>query len=311
MLTPTDITRAQQRIAAHLQPTLLEAAPGLGERIWLKLENLNPTHSFKIRGALNAVLSLDDAARERGIIAASSGNHAQALAYAARITGTPAAILMPIHTPRRKVRGVEQNGAQAVLTGDNYDQTEAEALRRARDEGLVYISPYNHPHVVAGAGTIGLEIVDALPGVERVVVPVSGGGLISGVALAVKEHRPSVEIVGVNALSAPAMYNTFYNARHPQMWETLAEALSGDIEAGSITIELAKRYVDTIALVDETQITEAIRWMVDEQGWLVEGGGAVGIAALLGGVIPADGRQTVIVVSGGNIDGDTLRRVLA
>lgn len=310
MLSLDDILNARQRLANHLTPTPIEPANGLGDGVWLKLENANLTHSFKIRGALNAVLSLDDAARRRGLVTASSGNHAQGLAYAAHLTGARARILMPKHTPQRKVNGVRRYGAEAVLFGDNYDEAEVEALRLARDEGMTFVSAYSDPRVIAGAGTIGLEIVDSLPDVERVVVCVSGGGLISGVALAVKSRKPQVEVIGVNAESAPAMYNLFYDSDLPQVWDTLAEALSGDIDADSVTRPTTRQYVDRIVLVSEAQIADAMRWMVDWQGWIVEGGGAVGVAALRAGIIPADGRPTAIVVSGGNVDGDVLRRVL-
>jgi len=306
-----DIINAQMRLKPYLQPTPLESAAGdLGENTWLKLENANQTHSFKIRGALNAVLSLDDAARQRGIIAASSGNHAQGVAYAANLVGAKAQILMPEHTPKKKVEGVRRYGAEAVLFGTNYDETEAEALRRTREMGMTYVSPYNDARVVAGAGTIGLEIIEALPDVERVIVCVSGGGLIAGVALAIKSLRPDCEVVGVNAESAPSMYNVFYGTELPEVWETLAEALSGDIEAGSITVPLCQQYVDRIVLVSEEQIAAAMRWMLGVQGWLIEGGGSVGVAALLAGVLPVDERPTAVVVSGGNVDLATVQSIL-
>ena len=310
MIELADIALARYRLTPHLLPTPLEAAPQLGKDVWLKLENANRTHSFKIRGALNAMLSLSVAARARGIVTASSGNHAQGVAYAAQLAGANARILMPQHTPKRKVNGVRQYGAEAVLFGTNYDETELEGRRLERDEGLTYISPYNDPQVVAGAGTIGMEITESLPLVERVIVPVSGGGLISGVAVAIKSLNPAAEVIGVNAESAPAMHNRFYDADRPQRWDTLAEALSGDIEQGSITIDLARHYVDRIVLVAEEAIAAAMCWMIDEQGWLVEGSGAVGIAALLSGVIQDEGRATAVVVSGGNVDGETIRRVL-
>jgi threonine dehydratase len=306
-----DVVSARTRLIKHLPPTPLEHAPDLGKNIYLKLENTNKTHSFKIRGALNAVLSLDSAARERGIIAASSGNHAQGVAYAAHLAGVSARLLMPEHTPQKKVNGVRRYGAEVILFGADYDETEAEALRRADEQNLTYISPYNDPHVIAGAGTTGLEIVNQLPDVERVVVCVSGGGLIAGVATAIKGCLPDAEIIGVNAESAPAMYNAFYQADKPHNPDTLAEALSGDIEAGSITVPMTRDLVDEMVLVNESQIAAAMRWCVDVQGWLVEGGGAVGVAALLHGAVPADDRLTAVIVSGGNIDTDTLRRVLA
>ena len=311
MLSLADIVHAQMRLHPFLPPTPLETAPDLGENIWLKLENTNRTHSFKIRGALNAILSLDDEARNRGIIAASSGNHAQGLAYAAALVGARATILMPRHTPNKKVKGVQRYGAEAILFGDNYDAAEAEARRLERESGMVFVSAYNDLKVAAGAGTIGLEIVQALPDVARVLVCVSGGGLISGVATAVKALRPEAEVIGINAESAPAMYNTFYDTDLPEVWETLAEALSGDIEAGSITIPIAKAHVDRMLLVSEAEIAAAMRWMIAVQGWLVEGGGAVGVAAALHAKIPLDGRPTAIVVSGGNVDAHVIQRVLA
>ena len=310
MITLKDIQKARDRLANYLTPTPLEDAPGLGDGVWLKLENANRTHSFKVRGALNAILSLDDAERERGIVTASSGNHAQALAYAAKLAGVRALILMPAHTPLRKVNGVRNRGAEVRLDYPTFDDAENGALALRDELGMTYISAYNDARVIAGAGAIGLEIVDALPDVARVVVPVSGGGLISGVALAVKSLRPDVEVIGAGAISAPAMHNALFGTDLPQVWDTLAEALSGQIEAGSITVDLARRYVDRMVQVSEEQIITAMRWMADVQGWIVEGGGAVGVAALLGDHIEADGRPMAVVVSGGNVDGSTLRDVL-
>lgn len=311
MVTLADIALARYRLAAHLKETPIEHAPGLGEQVWLKLENTNPTHSFKIRGALNAVLALEPAALQRGLIAASSGNHAQALAYAARIVGAKATILMPIHTPQRKIAGVQRAGGEAVLFGDNYDQTEAEARRRAHETQLTYVSPYNDRHVVAGAGTIGLEILDQVPNVARVLVCTGGAGLVAGIATAIKALRPRVEVIAVCAEAAPALYNELYATQLPQQWDTLAEALSGEIEVGSLTIGLAQNYVDRCVLVAEAAINTAIRWMLSEQGWLIEGGGAVAVAALLSGAVPTTTTPTVAVVSGANIDTARLQQVLA
>jgi threonine dehydratase len=282
----------------------------LGRNVYLKLENANKTHSFKIRGALNAVLSLDDEAKARGIVTASSGNHAQGVAYASYLSDVPATILMPKHTPQKKVKGSQRWGASVMLTGNNYDETELRALEMAQSEGQTFISPYNDAQVIAGAGTIGLEIVEQCPDVERVVVCVSGGGLISGVGIAVKHLRPNVELVGVNAESAPTMYNLIHGTNKPEVWDTLAEALSGDIEQGSITLDIAPRLIDTMLAVSETQIAHAMRFMLETQGWLVEGGGAVGVAAWLSDLLPHDDKPTVIVVSGGNVDAGNVMRVL-
>jgi threonine dehydratase len=310
MVTYDAIVQARVRIAPYVMPTVLEPAPELGAGVWLKLENLNRTHSFKVRGALNAMLLLDDSARRRGIITASSGNHAQGVAYAASLTGTRARILMPPTTPRRKVAGVQRYGAEAVLSGRNYDEVELEARRLERDQGYVFISPYNDANVIAGAGTIGLEILEALPEVERVIVCVGGGGLISGIATAVKAVNPLIEVIGVCAAGSPAMYNHFYGTDLPQDYDTLAEALSGEIEENSITLDIARRLVDEVVLVSEAQIAAAMRWLLYEQGWVVEGGGAVGVAAVMHGVLHLDTRPTVIVISGGNVDSAKLSAVL-
>ena len=310
MLVFDDILAAEERLKAYLTPTTLEAAPDLGENIYLKLENTNKTHSFKIRGALNAILTLDEVARSKGIVAASSGNHAQGVAYAASMVGLSATILMPRHTPKKKIRGVLRYGAEAALIGNNYDESEAEALRMASEEGYTYVSPYNDRWVMAGAGTIGVEIVQQLPTVERVLVCVSGGGLIGGVSTAIKALRPDCEVIGVCAESAPAMYNEFYGTKLPEVWDTLAEALSGAIENGSMTIPVTKAHVDKIVLVSEEQIAAAMRYMVEIQGWLAEGGGCVGVAAVMHGVVPNDGKPTAIIISGGNVDVENLKKVL-
>lgn len=309
MATLRDIIRAGGRLAPHLPPTPLEAAPKLGEKIWLKLENANKTHSFKIRGALNAILALKAEARAQGIIAASSGNHAGAVAYAALLTGVKATILMPSTTPAKKIDNVKQYGAQAVIYGDTYDEAEAEALRRAR-EGGTWLSPYNDLRVIAGAGTIGLEILKQLPEVQRVVAPVSGGGLIAGLAVALKRVDSAIEVIGVNAESAPAMYNAFHDTQLPQVWETLADALSGEIEAGAITLPICREYLDDMVLVTEEEMAAAMRFLLETQGWVAEGGGAVAVSALMHDVLPRDGVATALVVSGGNVDLSVLRRVL-
>lgn len=307
MIELADVALARYRIAPYLPPTPLEQ---ISENLWFKLENLNRTRAFKARGALNALLALNNREQVKGLVACSSGNHALGVAYAAQLLQLKARILMPHNTSRRKIEGVKRYGSDAVLFGDNYDEAEEEARRLEHKEKLTFISPYNNPQVVAGAGTIGLEIIDALPEVERVLVPVGGGGLISGIALALKSVKPSIEVIGVCAQAAPVMYNLFYDTAHPQEWDTLAEALSGDIEPDSITVDLAQRFVDEIVLVSEEAIAEAMRWVLLKQGWVVEGGGVVGIAALHSGVVEADSRPTVIVLSGGNVDEDRVLEIL-
>jgi threonine dehydratase len=308
MVLLTDINQARERLAPYLQPTSVEPANGLAG-VWLKLENANKTHSFKIRGALNALLSLSAEERARGVVTASSGNHAQGIAYAAGLLGIEARILMPTFVAKRKAAGVRRWGAQAILFSDDYGEVEREALRIAHDEGLVYVSAYNNPNVIAGAGTIGLEIADAMPDVERVIVPVGGGGLISGIAIALKTLKPSVEVIGVNAAVSPDMYNFFYSKQEPLSHDSLADALPGEIEPGSITFDLVPRFVDRIVCVSEAAIAAAMRWTVAEQGWMAEGGGVVGLAAVQSGIIQPGG-ATAIVISGGNVDAERLKQVL-
>lgn len=310
ILQSVDLLRARHRLAQYLRPTPLEAAPGLGQGVWLKLECVNQTRSFKVRGALNALLSLDDAERQRGIVTASSGNHAQGIAYAAHVLGLRARILMPQHTPRRKVDGVLRYGGEAILFGATYDEAEAEARRQECSEGYTFISPYNDVRVIAGGGTVGLEILDELTSVERVIVPAGGGGLISGIGLALKSANPQIEVIGAGSVATPAVYNAVHGTAYPQQWDTLAEALSGEIEVGSITIPLARQVVDRVVQVEEDSIAEAMRWLLFRQGWVVEGGAAVGVAALLCGAVERDERPTAVVATGGNVDEETLRRVL-
>jgi len=311
MVTLADIVNASYRIGAHLQPTPLEFAPQLGEHVHLKLENLNFTRSFKIRGAINAMLSLSDDERLKGIVAASSGNHAQGIAYASYLTKTHAKIFVPRHTPQKKIDGIKRWGAEVITTPENYDEAEHTARQTEKTEGRVFVSPYNDAHVVAGTGTIGLEIVRQLPGVGRVVVCVGGGGLISGIGTAIKALRPYCEVVGICAESAPAMANHINGTHLKENWHTLAEALSGDIEAGSITLDIAPKVVDTLYTITEAQIAGGMRFMAETMGYIVEGGGCVGVGAWLAGVIPNDDVPTAIVISGGNVDMTQFLRVLA
>lgn len=304
-----DFLNAQRHIRPHLHPTPLEAALGLGANIYLKLENLNPTHSFKIRGALNATLSQAALARERGIIAASAGNHAIGVAYGASLAGAKATIVMPAQTPQRKVKGAERYGAQAILHGAIYDEAELYARQLEKERGELFISPYNDPYVVAGQGTISFEIFDQLPGVQRILVPTSGGGLLAGIAMAAKHINPDVEIIGIQSTATPAMYNAFHGTNLPQL-DTIADGLAGDIEAGSITVPLCQIYTDKIVLVEEDEIKDGVRWMFREHGWVIEGAAAVGIAALMTRKVANDQRETVVIISGGNIDADKFLNVM-
>ena len=308
--TLADVHAAEERLRPLLPFSPLDAAPALGAGRYLKLEPALPTHSFKIRGALNATFTQESVARSRGIVSASSGNHAQAIAYAAAQLGVSARLHMASYTTQRKQQAVERLGAEVIAQAVDFDAAERDAHADSVTSGALYISAYNDFGVIAGAGTIGRELLTQLPELARVVVPTSGGGLLGGIALAIKSERPDVEVIGVNALSCPAMYNELKGTDLPHVEGTLADALVGSIENGSFTLPLARRYVDEILLVTEEEIAAAIRWLCFEQGWLAEGGAVVGLAACLNGAIADDGRPTAIVISGNNIDGTQLREIL-
>lgn len=308
-VTMTEVLQAAKRLRPHLTATPIEPASELGEHTYFKLENVNKTRSFKIRGALNALLALSEEERSKGIVACSAGNHAQGIAYASHLAGIQAKIVMPANAPKRKVKGVRRYGADILLHGDNYDAAELQARKMEDQMGMTFLSPYNHPQVVAGQGTIGLELFEALPNLGRIIVPTSGGGLLAGIGLVAKAINKHCQVIGVQSVATPAMHNFYYQTHLPQL-PTLADGLAGEIEAGSITLELCKQTADQIVLVHEEQIREAIGWMLEQHNWIIEGAAAVGIAAVRAGFIPSDNIPTAIIVSGANIDYDTLRGII-
>lgn len=308
-MTLFDFLTAHRRIRPYLYPTLLEPSIGLGEGVYFKLENTNLTHAFKIRGALNATLAQADIAQMRGIVAASAGNHAIGVAYGARLTGSTATLIMPTHTPQRKIEGAKRLGATVILHGSIYDEAEIYARQVEQHEGKLFISPYNDPYIIAGQGTISLELIEQLPTLQRILVPTSGGGLLAGVAMAAKLIQPSIEVIGVQSVATPAMYNAFNGTTYPQL-DTVADGLAGEIEVDSITVPLCRQYADRIILVEEAAIRAATRWVFREHGWVIEGAAAVGVAALMTGQIePLSG--TVVLISGGNIDAGKFLQILA
>ncbi len=309
-LTLRDVYQAQSQLAGLVRHTPLEPAPALGSRVWLKLENLQRTRSFKLRGAANAVAALSEVQRARGVVAASSGNHSQGLAAAGEAFGVRVLTVMPEDTPAIKVQHTRELGAQTLLFGHTYDAAEAHARHLEKKMGQAFVSAYNDPHVIAGQATIALEILSDLPEVVRVLVPLGGGGLVSGVGFALKTVNPSIKVIGLQSVATPAMYNYLEGASLPQA-STLAEGLAGDVEAGSITFELVERYMDEVVLVEEREIEAAIRWLLREHGQVVEGAGAVGVAALLTDRVAVDAGPTVVVISGGNLEYETLRHLIA
>lgn len=285
--------------------------PG-GGQVLLKLENLQVTGSFKVRGAANRILALGPEERGRGVVACSSGNHGRAVAYVAGRRGIPAVLCVPSWVDPVKREGMERAGARVILAGDSYDEAEARAVQMAEEEGLVFVQPFDDPWVAAGQGTLGLELLDQVPELGTVLLPLSGGGLAGGVAYALKERRPGVRVVAVSAARARVMYESIQAGRPVSLAEeeTWAEALSGGIGAiNRYTFPLIRELVDEHVLVSEEEIGQAMLYAWRSLNLLVEGGGAVALAAILArkwepGAAPGTG-ATAVVLSGGNV---SLRR---
>ncbi len=283
-----------------------------GTHAFLKLENLQMTGAYKERGALNKLLTMAPAERARGLIAASAGNHAQGVAYHGGRLGVTVTIVMPETTPIMKVANTRAHGARIVLHGANYDEAYAEARRLEAAEGLTFVHPFDDPEVIAGQGTIGLEILDQVPDVEAVVVPVGGGGLVSGVAAALKARRPAVRVVGVEAEVIPCMQAALQAGRPVTLdpASTLADGIAVK-RAGDLTFEHVRAHVDELVTVTEEEIASSILYCLEKEKTVAEGAGAVAVAALLHRKARGlEGRRVVSVVSGGNIDVNLIARII-
>lgn len=304
-----DVSAARAAIADIAIQTPMLSSGALTELVdtpvTLKLENLQVTGSFKVRGASNKILSLSEDERERGVVTCSSGNHGLAVSYVAGSLGIPATIVVPEWVDPSKLDAIRRLGAEAVLHGKTYDDAEEHSFELEHEEELVFVHPFDDPYVVAGQGTIGLEMLEQLPSMDSVVVPLSGGGLIGGVAYAVKSADPTIRVIGVSAENARVMYESL-KLGQPTAFpedETLASALSGGIGLeNEHTFGLVRDYVDEHVLVTEEEIKDAMILAAKAHKLVVEGGGAVGIAAVLAGKVGRTGWNMGVVVSGGNID---------
>jgi threonine dehydratase len=312
-LVVRDVYEAAQRIAGSIRRTPLATSEALGRRcgadILLKLECWQRTGSFKVRGAFNAVATLSAEQRARGLVTASAGNHGQAVALAAREHGVAATIFVPADAPETKCRRIEHFGAVLRREAADYDEAEAVAIEHARSTGAHFVHAYSAAAVVAGQGTVALEIAAERPDVAQVLVPVGGGGLISGVGLVLKAVLPGVRVTGVQSTRTRAMYEAF-RAGHlvdVPVPPTLADGLAGCTDERAYA--LARPVVDDIVLVEESEIGAAIRWLYEHDGVVAEGAGAVGAAALLSGRVEPIG-PTVVFITGGNIDGQRLAGIL-
>ena len=301
-----DIEKANERLRPILHHTELDLSSTFsamtGGQIYLKCENRQKTGSFKIRGASNKIASLIEAGKTGPVVASSAGNHAQGVAYAAKRFGIPATIVMPKAAPIAKVQATEGYGARVVLAGDCYDDAYAEACRICEEEGATFLHPYNDPEVIAGQGTLGLEILSDLPYVDVIVAPAGGGGLLAGIAAAVKLINPRVKVYGVQAEGADAIAQS-YRSGKLMATETAATIADGiAVKApGSISVELINRYADGIVTVSESEIANAILLLIERCKQVVEPAGATPLAAVLSGKLDVKDKRVVCVMSGGNI----------
>jgi len=315
-ITIEDVKRAAETIRGQVLRTPLVPAPRLsqltGATVFVKHENMQPTGSFKERGAATKLESLTEAERKRGVIAMSAGNHAQAVAYHARRLGIPATIVMPESTPLVKAENTRSYGAKVILEGETLYESAARAREIADQEGLVFVHPYDDPRIMAGQGTIGLEMLADAPDLDQIVVPIGGGGLISGIAAALKMSKPGIRVIGVQTAVLPSM-KVSVEAGEPvtiPAAQTIADGIAVK-RPGGRTLEYVKRWVDEIITVDEEEIANAILLLLEREKTVVEGAGAVTLAALLHGYCrKVEGENVVLVLSGGNIDMNLISRII-
>lgn len=312
-VTLRDIQEAAKRIegAVVRTPTMLSRTLSdlTGATVYLKFENLQFTAAYKERGALNKLLLMDETTRSRGVIAASAGNHAQGLAYHSARLGIPATIVMPTSTPTIKVMQTEGHGANVVLHGEMFDEAYSKALQLAEERSLTFVHPFDDPHIMAGQGTVALEMLEDVPEIETLVIPIGGGGLISGMATAAKELKPSIEVIGVQTELYPSMYCGFSGKDMPSAGDTIAEGIA--VKApGKNTLDVIRRVVDDIVLATEAQIETAVSLLLQIEKTVAEGAGATGLAALLAHKERFQGKNVGLVITGGNIDTRLLATVL-
>ena len=312
-VTLADVEAAHARVAAAIvrTPTLISRTLSqmTGAVVYLKFENLQFTAAYKERGALNTLLQLSDEARAKGVIAASAGNHAQGLAYHATRLGVPSTIVMPTNTPTVKVVQTEGHGAAVILHGDTFDAAYAHARVLEGERGFTFIHPFDDPRVIAGAGTVALEMFADVPAIDTLLTPIGGGGLISGMATVARAQPHRVEVIGVEAELFPSMYNRINGTHLPCAGDTLAEGIAVK-EPGGITARLVAALVDDIVLVSERSLEEAVSLLLQIEKTVVEGAGAAGLAALLAYPERFAGRTVGVVLCGGNIDTRLLANVL-
>ncbi|MCA9514217.1 MAG: threonine ammonia-lyase [Myxococcales bacterium] len=315
MVEFADVESAREVIRGHTYLTPCAHSATLsrmtGAKVYLKLENLQMTGSYKERGALNRIARLDDDERARGVVASSAGNHAQGVAYHATRLGIRSTIVMPTYTPLIKVTSTRRYGADVILHGDSYDAAYAEARRIADETGAVFVHPFDDPAIVAGQGTVGLELLEQNPYLDAVVVPVGGGGLIAGMAIALKAINPRIRVYGVESAAMPGMKRSL-EAGHVvsiAAQRTLAEGIAVR-RVGDIAFDICRQSVDDIVTVDDEEIASAVLTLLEVEKTVAEGAGAVALAALMAERLPVKGKKVALVLTGGNIDVTVLARII-
>lgn len=307
------VKEARQVLSGIVQETPLipVTEPVDGNHVWLKLENLQKTGSFKLRGAYYMISKLSPSERQRGIATCSAGNHAQGVAYAARHFGIKATIFLPDNAPKEKIAATRSYGVDVVLVNGSFDDAKAKSLEFVKKTNAVYIPPFDDNAIIAGQGTIALEILKQLPEVDVIVVPVGGGGLISGIALTAKSLKPAIKVYGVQIASMPSMAQSIKSGHIVTLpgAPTIADGVKVQTP-GKITFDLSRKYVDGIVTVDEKQIKKAVMTLLDKQKILAEGAGALSFSAIQNHLIPVTGKNVVCIVSGGNMDNSTLQELI-
>jgi len=313
-VTAADIEAARRVVDGVVLRTPMLPAPRLsaltGAQVFVKYENLQVTNSFKDRGALVKLASLTDAERKRGVIAMSAGNHAQAVAYHAARLGIPATIVMPVTTPFVKVAATRSHGADVVLHGESMSETQARCEQIQAERSLILVHPYDDPRIIAGQGTIALEMLEDVSDLDTLIIPIGGGGLIAGNAIAARAKNPAIEIIGAEAALYASAWNAFHGDNRPLGGPTLAEGIAAKY-AGKLTLPIIRELVAEIILVDEGQLERAVNAYLTLQKTMAEGAGAAGFAALMQERERMRGRKVAVVLSGGNVDRAVFAEVLA
>lgn len=306
-----EVYDAKERLEGHIKKTPVVYAPNLGDDIYLKVEVLQDTGSFKLRGAYNKIATLSDEEAERGVVACSAGNHAQGVAKSASERGIRSVICMPYHAPLSKVKATKSYGAEVKLIKDSFDDAAAYAKKLSEEEGYTFIAPFDDEKIIAGQGTVALEILEEVKDIDIIVVPIGGGGLISGVALAAKSINPDIKIIGVQTQISPSMYESVKEGKILTVkgGSTIADGIAVKTP-GKITYELVKKYVDEIVLVTEGEISSAILTLIEENKIITEGAAASTVAALMYKKFSHKGKKVCCVLSGGNIDVTRVSKVI-